>query len=106
MPFEVSGVDFTGALFVRGEQECKVDICLFTCSVTCAVHLEIVIDLTVEYFLQAFRRFSSRKFPALLDNESTFLSVADELRALFPPLTHKCSLYVADDARDIKIILG
>jgi len=26
MPFEVTGIDFTGALFVRGEQESKVYI--------------------------------------------------------------------------------
>ena len=42
MPFEVTGVDFTGALFVRSEVERKVYVCLFTCAVTRAVHLEIV----------------------------------------------------------------
>ena len=54
-PFEVTGVDFTGALYVRcsdGEQ--KVYVCLFTCAVSRAAHLEIVIDLTHECFLQAF----------------------------------------------------
>ena len=96
MPFEVTGVDFTGALFVRGEPERKVYICLFTCAVTRAVHLEIVTDLTVECFLQAFRRFSSRKsLPRLIlsDNGSTFQSAADELKALFssPSLTHTLS---------------
>ena len=86
MPIEVTGVDFTGALYVRGEGECKVYICLFTCAVTCTVHLEIVTDLPVECFLQAFRHFSSRKsLPrlVLLDNGSTFLSAANELKALF-----------------------
>ena len=81
MPFEVTGV-----LFVRGEPECKVYICLFTCTVTRAVHLEMVTDLTVERFLQAFRCFSSRKsLPCLvlLGNGSNFLSAADELKALF-----------------------
>ena len=92
MPFEVTGVDFTGALYVRGEGECKVYICLFTCAVTRVVHLEIVTDLTVECFLQAFRHFSSRKsLPRLVlsDNGSTFLSAANELKALFssPSLT-------------------
>ena len=91
MPFEVTGIDFTGALIVRGEQESKVYICLFTCTVTRAVHLELVTDLTVECFLQAFRCFSSRKsLPHLIsDNGSTFLSAADELKALFssPSLT-------------------
>ena len=61
--FTITGVDFTGALFVKeGVQEKKVYICLFTCATTRAVHLEVVSDLTVGTFLLAFRRFSSRKF--------------------------------------------
>ena len=90
MPFEVTGIDFTGTLFVRGEQESKVYICLFTCAVTRAVHLKVATDLTVECFLQAFRCFSSRKsLPRLVlsDNGSTFLSAADELKALFSSLS-------------------
>ena len=66
--------------------ETKVYICLFTCAVSRAVHLEIVTDLTVECFLQAFRRFSSRRsLPRLVlsDNGSKFLSAAEELKALF-----------------------
>ena len=82
-PFKVTGVDFTGALFVSSEEECKVYICLFTCAVTSAVHLEIVID---KCFQQAFWCFSSRKIlPHLIlaDNFSTILSATDELKALF-----------------------
>ena len=60
MPFEVTGADFTGALFVRGEEEHRMYVCLFTCAVTRAVHLEIVTDLSVECFLQAFWNFSGR----------------------------------------------
>ena len=86
-PFDVTGVDFTGALYVRGKgRECKAYVCLFTCAVTRAVHLEIVNDLTVEEFLQAFRRFSSRKsLPRLMlsDNASTYLAAANELNILF-----------------------
>ena len=86
-PFNVTGVDFTGALYVRApEGERKVYICLFTCAVSRAVHLEIVIDLTVDSFLQAFRRFAGRRsVPQLLisDNGSTFLAAAEELKTLF-----------------------
>ena len=42
-PFAVTGVDFTGALYIKesnGEQ--KAYICLFTCASTRAIHLEIV----------------------------------------------------------------
>ena len=60
-PFQVTGVDFTGALFVRTPSgESKVYICLFTCAVSHAIHLEIVTDLTVESFLYAFHRFVGR----------------------------------------------
>ena len=86
-PFQVTGVDFTGALYVRTPNgECKVYICLFTCAVSRAIHLEIVTDLTVESFLYAFRRFAGRRsVPQLLlsDNGSTFLAAAEELKTLF-----------------------
>ena len=61
-PFTITNEDFTGALFAKGgDQEKKVYICLFMCTVTRAVHLEVAGDLTVDTFLLAFRRFSSRK---------------------------------------------
>jgi len=85
-PFTITGVDFTGALFVKeGDQEKKVYICLFTCAVTRAVHLEVVGDLTVETFLLAFRRFSSRKsLPCKMisDNASTYLAAAEAIQKL------------------------
>ena len=87
LPFEVTGVDFTGALYVRDSGiEVKVYVYLFTCAVMRAVHLETVTDLSTETFLQAFRRFSSRKsLPRTIisDNTSTYLTVADELKELF-----------------------
>ena len=86
-PFEYTGVDFTGAMYVRDRgHENKVYVCLFTCAVSRAVHLEIVTDLSVETFLQAFRRFSSRKsLPKILisDNASTYMAAAEELLSLF-----------------------
>ena len=62
-PFTVTGVDFSGALYVREKngEETKAYICLFTCAATRAVHLELIPDLCTETFLQAFRRFCSRK---------------------------------------------
>ena len=85
-PFEVTGVDFTGALYVRSSDgERKVYVCLFTCAVSRAAHLEIVNDLTLECFLQAFRRFTSRRsLPRLMlsDNATTYLAAAEELQSL------------------------
>ena len=85
-PFTVTGVDFTGAIYVKTStgQE-KVYICLFTCANTRAVHLEVVTDLTVPTFVAAFRRFASRKsLPKVMisDNASTYQSAADELTQL------------------------
>ena len=87
VPFKVTGVDFTGALYVEanGSEE-KVYICLFTCATSRAIHLEVVTDLTEETFIQAFRRFASRKsLPRRMisDNASTYLSAANELKQLF-----------------------
>ena len=64
----------------------KVYVCLFTCAVTRAVHLELVTDLSVETFLLAVRRFSGhRSTPKtmILDNASTYMAAADQLKQLF-----------------------
>ena len=90
-PFTVTGVDFTGALYVRtktGEE--KAYICLFTCTNTRAIHLETVSDLSEESFLQAFRRFVSRRsLPVTMisDNASTYLSAAGEIEQLVKSTT-------------------
>ena len=63
---------------------------LFTYAVTRGVHLEIANDLTVEEFLQAFKRFSSHKsLPRLMlsDNGSIYLAAANELNILFRSLS-------------------
>ena len=86
-PFEVTGVDYTGALYVRNAGiEIKVYTCLFTCATTRAIHLEVVEDLTVETFFLAFCRFASRKSrprKLISDNASTFVSANNELKELF-----------------------
>ena len=86
-PFTVTEVDFTGPLYVRSESgETKSYICLFICAVTRAIHLEFVSDLSEETFLQAFRRFSSRRSLPLLmksDDASTYLAAAETLKELF-----------------------
>ena len=95
-PFSVTGVDFTGGLFVKTPtNEEKVYICLFTCAATRAVHLEIVEDLSEETFLRAFRRFASRKsLPQKMvsDNASTYLAAAEELKHLFQSTSLRGSL--------------
>ena len=86
IPFTITGIDFTGALYVcQDSTENKVYICLFTCATSHVIHLEVVTDLTVENFLLAFRRFTSRRsVPKIVvsDNASTYLAAADELQRL------------------------
>lgn len=55
-PFSITGVDFTGALYVKQHngEEGKAYICLFTCATSRAVHLEVVTDLSTTSFLLAF----------------------------------------------------
>ena len=86
-PFEVTGVDFPGPLFVKphtgssgtenqGKQELeKMYICLFTCAVTRAVHLELVRDMTAHTFILALKRFFARRGISSIiysDNAQTF----------------------------------
>ena len=95
-PFTITGVDFTGALYVRTEgQEAKVYICLFTCANSQAIHLEVVNDLSLESFLLAFRRFVSRRsLPVTMisDNTSTYLSAASEIEQLIKSTTVQTTL--------------
>ena len=86
-PFAVTGVDFTGTLYVKeplGEH--KAYLCLFTCASTRAIYLEIVTDLSTEMFPLAFWRFASRRSLLPLcfsDNASTYHAAAKELKMLF-----------------------
>ncbi|XP_050309972.1 uncharacterized protein LOC126745954 [Anthonomus grandis grandis] len=58
-PFEVSGVDMTGPLYIKTGE--KVWICIFTCAIYRAVHLELCMSLSVASFMQALRRFIARR---------------------------------------------
>ena len=67
------------------ENRSKAYCCLFTCASTRAVHLELTESLTVTSFLQAFRRFVSRRgLPAnlLTDNAKTFKSASVDVKKI------------------------
>ncbi|GBM29083.1 hypothetical protein AVEN_112143-1, partial [Araneus ventricosus] len=57
--FEITGVDFTGPLYLKGNQ--KSWIVIYTCAVFRAIHLELTTSLTTESFLQSFRRYAARR---------------------------------------------
>jgi len=57
--FEVVGIDLAGPLYLRDGR--KSWIVLFTCAIYRAVHLELTTSLSTDAFLQALRRFVSRR---------------------------------------------
>lgn len=95
-PFQNSGVDFAGPLFVKGKTGMdKVYVALFTCCTTRAVHLELVQDLTAATFLRCLRRFASRRgTPQILvsDNAKTFKAADKILTKIFKSVDVKSSL--------------
>lgn len=98
-PFEVTGVDYTGAMYVKKHNTTeKMYVVLFTCAVTRAIHLEMVDNLSCDSFLHAFRRFSSRQgYPKLIlsDNATTFVGAANYLKDIHkdPQATYKLREY-------------
>ncbi|GFR16139.1 integrase catalytic domain-containing protein [Trichonephila clavata] len=82
-PFQIVGIDFTGAILVKANQEThKSYVSLFTCAVTCAVHLELVSDMSTKCFLLALRRFLARRGNCNViysDNARTFKAAEKEL---------------------------
>lgn len=86
-PFEITGVDFAGPLYVKTHNSMtKSYIALFTCAVTRAVHLELVSDLSTENFLLALKRFISRRGLCKViysDNAKTFKRADQDLKDLW-----------------------
>ncbi|KRX85705.1 hypothetical protein T06_1759 [Trichinella sp. T6] len=91
-PFSHTAVDFAGPLYTRSDTRArnpstnKMYISVFTCMVTRAVHLEIEREQTASCFLNALRRFISRRGRPRVIQSDNFWSfkLADEfLRRLF-----------------------
>ncbi|XP_030579763.1 uncharacterized protein LOC115776287 [Archocentrus centrarchus] len=89
-PFEVTGVDFAGPLYVKVSGALsKAYIALFTCAVTRAVHLELVSSQSTEHFLLALKRFVARRGLCKViysDNARTFKRVDQDLKDLWKNL--------------------
>lgn len=88
-PFSVTGIDFWGPIYLqprhRKAAPTKAYVAVFVCFSTKAVHLELVADLTTAKFLQAFRRFVSRRglcSHVYTDNGKNFVGAANELGRL------------------------
>jgi len=89
-PFKVTSVDSTGALYVRSSSGEQKDFYAYSPMQYPAIYLEIVVDLSLQYFLQTFRKFANRRsLPRLmlLDNASDYQATAEELKEV----VHICS---------------
>ncbi|XP_062538321.1 uncharacterized protein LOC134206605 [Armigeres subalbatus] len=95
-PFSTTGIFYWGPIFVQSTQRRstprKAFVAVFVCFCTKAVHLELVVDLTTAKFLQAFRRFVSRRglcSDIYSDNGRNFVGAANELRQLIRSKDHR-----------------
>ena len=88
--FQNTGLDYAGPLIVkRGYTRKpiyeKAYVCIFVCTVTKAVHFELVGDLSTDYFLAAFRRFTNRRGRpknVYSDNGRKFIGAQHELQTI------------------------
>ena len=108
-PFQYSGVDFTGHLWVKNEEGevGKMYILFFTCSNVRAVHIELVPDMSTHQFVLAFTRFTNvYGMPLHLysDNAKSFISGAEILQKALVSEEHKAKFDVFDK-RHVKIPL-
>ncbi|XP_055589536.1 uncharacterized protein LOC129741775 [Uranotaenia lowii] len=88
-PFTSSGVDFFGPVWIkpahRKAAPVKAYVAVFICFVTRAIHLELVADLSTAKFIQALRRFISRRGNCrdiFSDNGTNFVGARNELKEL------------------------
>lgn len=77
VPYQHTGVDFTGHFWVNdGKEDKKMYLLLFTCLNIRAIHIELVPDMSVLSFFQALVRFTNQNgVPKVIysDNAKTFL---------------------------------
>lgn len=98
-PFTTTGVDYWGPIQVKSQHRraapTKAYVAVFVCFSTKAVHLELVADLTTAKFIQALRRFVSRRglcSDIHSDNGRNFVGAANELRKLVTSTEHKAAI--------------
>lgn len=86
-PFTFVGVDMFGPFITKdGRKEVKIWGALFCCLTSRAVHLETVPAINTDSFINAIRRFVSRRGPIRLlrsDNGSNFIGANNELKKAF-----------------------
>lgn len=88
--FSICGVDYAGPFMIkdskfRNRKFIKCYICIFICFSTKAAHLELVSDLTTDGFLNALKRFASRRGlcqQIYSDNATNFIGADNEFKRI------------------------
>ncbi|XP_058837430.1 uncharacterized protein LOC131693535 [Topomyia yanbarensis] len=94
-PFSRSGVDYFGPVYIRPvprRAAVKAYVAIFICLCTKAVHLELVTDLSTNRFLQALRRFVSRRgrcTDMYSDNGTNFVGARNQLQEFLKMLKNR-----------------
>lgn len=86
-PFANVGLDYAGPFNIKisRNKTGKAYLCVFVCMAVKAVHLELVSDLTTNAFLNALKRFISRRGKCLTimsDNGKNFIGAKNELQKI------------------------
>lgn len=95
--FSKCAVDFAGPIYVKDGvrrkcQTVKTYICVFVCLAVRAVHIELVNDLTTDSFLNALKRFISRRgkpSDIYSDNGLNFVGANNHFLELYNLLSNK-----------------
>lgn len=95
--FSRCGVDYAGPVYVkdgvrRKSQVVKTYLCIFVCLAVKAVHIELVNDLTTASFLNALKRFISRRgkpSDIFSDNGSNFVGANNHFIELYNLISDK-----------------
>jgi len=93
-PFSVCGIDFDGPFMIKSSLRrnalmTKGYLCVFVCFATKVIHLELVCDLSTQAFINALKRFTSRRglcSDIYSDNATNFVGAnrrLSELKGLF-----------------------
>ncbi|XP_035232815.1 uncharacterized protein LOC118204615 [Stegodyphus dumicola] len=92
--FQVIGIDFAGPVFLKGNLNAWIII--FTHAVFRAVHLELITSLSTNVFIDAFRRFISRRGRVEViysDHGSNFVGLNKAMNQLdWADIEWKCAL--------------
>jgi hypothetical protein len=108
-PFIKTGIDYAGPIYLktgtsRSKQRVKAYIALFICFTTKAIHIELVGDLTTESFLNALKRFISRRghvAEIYSDNAINFTGASRELKLLLN--SSKCQNLISQEMNNVNI---